>query len=624
MTRQEQQRMLAALMASSASQPRFASVDFAGTPGLQALGAEQADIDRRRRSLFEPPVATSQQQLFPTLATHLVGAFQRNQEAADRTALLDQLPTPEITDADYEAYSSPYLAQTREAEQEAMSAPTDQGLGIDADDLIDRAALYRDDFPLEEISVPSNALGLDPAQLGTFQSQAGTADQYIDTPLGDDPRMMSALIGDPRTVGQEREQIAGDFALDQSSPRALLDRLGSVETKTRSGRNLKEQMMTNALVQDAAATREAALLADKRAYEKEVADRLAASRLAEVQAEITGRTIAAQTKARATKTADDVKAAAKIEADKKVADARVEAALLQTYNNEMAQIREPYQKLGIPYPDTLSYEQWKMARNGEAPQLDSGETQIAGSNLVTSAGVGENTLPDLATAAQALIDKRTPPDSKPKAAPQSGTPESLQAAQLRTARLKREGIETEKSNREFLDNADAILVGGQRLLRQLENIVPPMKNDDGTPMYKQNPRTGLKELVPNINKEHPGLQNATGVRGLVGGALFQNLPFVSDDSAIQGTNAADFIAARNQIGGSAFMQAYDALKGGGHISDAEGEKATAAILNLDANQSEKEFRRTVLTLYEEVKKAYTSAEQRKDRLNKYYGNRGVQ
>jgi hypothetical protein len=324
MTREEQQRMLAALMASSASQPRFASVDFAGTPGLQALGAEQADIDRRRRSLFEPPVATSQQQLFPTLATHLVGAFQRNQEAADKTALLDQLPTPEITEADYEAYSSPYLAQTREAEQEAMSAPTDQGLGIDAQDFytppsegmvpfdgtasIDpntEATTFSlptystDDVPLELSSAPSrerpidinpNAIGLDAAQLGIernadgtplFQSQAGMARQYIDSPLGEDPTMMSALIGDPQTVGQEREQIAGDFALDQSSPRALLDRLGSVETKTRSGRNLKEQMMTNALVQDAAAAREAALLADERAEARAVADRLAEAKFIE-------------------------------------------------------------------------------------------------------------------------------------------------------------------------------------------------------------------------------------------------------------------------------------------------------------------------------------------------------
>jgi hypothetical protein len=163
---------------------------------------------------------------------------------------------------------------------------------------------------------------------------------------------------------------------------------------------------------------------------------------------------------------------------------------------------------------------------------------------------------------------------------------------------------------------------GQRLLRQLENIVPPMMSDDGTPMYKQNPRTGLMELVPNINKEHPGLKNATGIR--FGGAFYQNIPLVSDDSAVVGTDAADFIAARNQIGGSAFMQAYDALKGGGHISDAEGEKATAAILNLDANQSEKEFRRTILTLYNEVKKAYTAAEQRRKRLNEYYGTRGVQ
>tara|TARA_R110002020_G_scaffold444968_1_gene656673 strand:+ start:271 stop:1824 length:1554 start_codon:yes stop_codon:yes gene_type:complete len=97
MNMQERRRMLNALMASQASQPRFASVDFAGTPALQALGAEREDIERRRRRLFEPQVAKSQQELFPTLATALVGRFQRNEEEGDRSALLDQLvPTEEL------------------------------------------------------------------------------------------------------------------------------------------------------------------------------------------------------------------------------------------------------------------------------------------------------------------------------------------------------------------------------------------------------------------------------------------------------------------------------------------------------------------------------------------------
>jgi hypothetical protein len=429
-----------------------------------------------------------------------------------------------------------------------------------------------------------------------------------------DPRMQAALIG-----YEGREDIgtrAGDLQRHEDELKAAEanfvgreEAMAAYDPTTKYGEDLKYGYQVDQVERD----RVAKLKEEERELAAQLLreDYMFRNRQEEIKA---GALLtAAGTKAGATLTAADVKAAAKKTAAEEVADAKVEAALLQTYNNEMAQIREPYQKLGIPYPDTLSYEQWKMARNGEAPQLDSG--------LVTSTDDVADALPDLATAAQALIDQRTPPDSKPELKPEAGTAQSLQDAKLKTARLEREGIETEKSNREFLDNAGAILVGGRRLLRQLENIVPPMM-ENGKLQRKTHSRTGLEELLPNIKKEHPGLQNATGMRS--GGALFQNIPLVSDDSAVVGTDAADFIAARNQIGGSAFMQAYDALKGGGHISDAEGEKATAAILNLDANQSETEFRRTILTLWDEVNKAYAAAKQRKDRLDEYYGTRGVQ
>jgi len=286
MTKQEQ--MLAALMAAQAGNARFGSVDFAGTPVLEALGGEQADIQRRNRALFEPPTGSAtKEQAFSRIARALLGRYQKNQEAADTTDLYSKLATPEITEADYEAYSSPYKAEAREAEKRAELAPTDQGLGIDAQDLYTPASLDMPvkspslDMPVPEpreiIRSDTGALGLDSAQLGTFQSQAGTADQYIDMPLGEDPRMMSALIGDPQTVEQERGQIAGDFALDQSSPGALLDRIGGVETRTDAGRNLQQQMTANARVQQANALRTAALLEDEREEARNVADRLAAA-----------------------------------------------------------------------------------------------------------------------------------------------------------------------------------------------------------------------------------------------------------------------------------------------------------------------------------------------------------
>ena len=297
MTKQEQ--MLAALMAAQAGNARFGSVDFAGTPVLEALGGERADIQRRNQALFEPPTGSAtKEQAFSRIARALLGRYQKNQEAADTTDLYSKLATPEITEEDYEAYSSPYKAEAREAKKRAELAPPNQGLGIDAQDLYTPASLdmpvpdsratidpntgattysmpQYSNAPLEEFPISeanqisemnqnafepaSGALGLDPAQLGTFQSQAGTADQYIDMPLGEDPRMMSALIGDPQTVEQERGQIAGDFALDQSAPGALLDRIGGVETRTDAGRNLQQQMMANTSAREAAEARAKAI-----------------------------------------------------------------------------------------------------------------------------------------------------------------------------------------------------------------------------------------------------------------------------------------------------------------------------------------------------------------------------
>jgi len=44
-----------------------------------------------------------------------------------------------------------------------------------------------------------------------------------------------------------------------------------------------------------------------------------------------------------------------------------------------------------------------------------------------------------------------------------------------------------------------------------------------------------------------------------------------------------------QIGGGAFLQAFNTLKGGGQITEKEGEKGTAAINRMKLATSEKEF-----------------------------------
>jgi hypothetical protein len=78
-------------------------------------------------------------------------------------------------------------------------------------------------------------------------------------------------------------------------------------------------------------------------------------------------------------------------------------------------------------------------------------------------------------------------------------------------------------------------------------------------------------------KPHPGFGQAVGA-GLPG------LRYVP------GTSAADFDARLKEIQGGAFLEAYNTLKGGGSITEVEGQKATQAITRMSLAQSEKEFK----------------------------------
>jgi len=70
---------------------------------------------------------------------------------------------------------------------------------------------------------------------------------------------------------------------------------------------------------------------------------------------------------------------------------------------------------------------------------------------------------------------------------------------------------------------------------------------------------------------HPGMSNATGVGSYV--------PWP------RGSDAADYGLIVDQIKGQAFLQAFQNLKGGGAITEIEGQKATQAITTLNTSQS---------------------------------------
>lgn len=76
---------------------------------------------------------------------------------------------------------------------------------------------------------------------------------------------------------------------------------------------------------------------------------------------------------------------------------------------------------------------------------------------------------------------------------------------------------------------------------------------------------------------HPGRESATGVSSM------------NPLNKIPGTDGYDFNVMLDQIKGQSFLQAFQSLKGGGAITEREGQAATNAIARLNAAQSEGEF-----------------------------------
>ena len=81
------------------------------------------------------------------------------------------------------------------------------------------------------------------------------------------------------------------------------------------------------------------------------------------------------------------------------------------------------------------------------------------------------------------------------------------------------------------------------------------------------------QAIASINTalNHPGQRSATGVGSYV--------PWV------RGSEPADYNLVIDQIKGQAFLQAFERLKGGGAITEIEGQKATQAITTLNTSQS---------------------------------------
>lgn len=91
-------------------------------------------------------------------------------------------------------------------------------------------------------------------------------------------------------------------------------------------------------------------------------------------------------------------------------------------------------------------------------------------------------------------------------------------------------------------------------------------------------------------KNDPVLPFRTGGIGI--GPMNTGIP-KSFLPSMAGTPGVKFDSTYHQVKSQAFLSAFESLRGGGQISNVEGEKATAAINKLDTAMSEKDFRDTI-------------------------------
>ena len=112
---------------------------------------------------------------------------------------------------------------------------------------------------------------------------------------------------------------------------------------------------------------------------------------------------------------------------------------------------------------------------------------------------------------------------------------------------------------------------------------------------KQAVKDASGKVIQAATAPHKGFQDAVGATWKPG---FRFIP---------GTDASDFQSYQDQIEGAAFLSAFEALKGGGAISEKEGSKATAAKLRMKLAQSEVEYVKAAREFQEVVRTGVENA-----------------
>ena len=102
---------------------------------------------------------------------------------------------------------------------------------------------------------------------------------------------------------------------------------------------------------------------------------------------------------------------------------------------------------------------------------------------------------------------------------------------------------------------------------------------------KQTIKDASGKVIQQGTAPHPGFKGYVGS----GFSIGKGGVTVPGQRFAEGTDVAAFELRQKQIEGKAFLEAFNALKGGGSITEKEGEKGTAAIMRMNKASTEAEY-----------------------------------
>jgi hypothetical protein len=140
------------------------------------------------------------------------------------------------------------------------------------------------------------------------------------------------------------------------------------------------------------------------------------------------------------------------------------------------------------------------------------------------------------------------------------------AFQQRMAAARATGEATAKDEVKAKQMLPSLISRAEENIRLIDELVgaEPVKDKNG-------------KIIKAGTKPHPGFETAVGATWQPGARF------------IDGTDASDFARRDQQLKGASFLEAFEMLKGGGSITNIEGEKGTAAINRMSIAQSEQEY-----------------------------------